>query len=87
MGMRTVAISEVRAHLSRWFETVAHGEQVAITRRGQLVAMLVPPPGLRDPDHEAAKAAIEAWEKYRKEHNITTGGMSIREMIEEGRRY
>jgi antitoxin (DNA-binding transcriptional repressor) of toxin-antitoxin stability system len=62
-------------------DRVAQGEQITITRHGVPVAMLVPAPGVRKPDvRETIKAMIE----FRKGHRL--GGLSIREMIEEGRR-
>ena len=37
-------------------------------------------------DFAAAAAAIEEWERYRDEHNVILGGgITIRELIEEGR--
>jgi hypothetical protein len=46
------------------------------------VAQLVP---IRN-DFAAAAAAIDEWERYRDEHNVTLGGgITIRELIEEGR--
>jgi hypothetical protein len=47
------------------------------------VAKLVPPDGAarRDVDE-----LIDEWLRYRAEHNLRLDGLSIREMIEEGRR-
>lgn len=43
-AVREVGIQEAKTHLSRLVERVAAGEQVTITRRGEAVAVLSPPP-------------------------------------------
>jgi hypothetical protein len=55
---------------------------VVITKHSVPVAQLVPPTGNR-PD--AAKM-VAAWRAFREREDIRLGGMSIREMIEDGRR-
>jgi antitoxin (DNA-binding transcriptional repressor) of toxin-antitoxin stability system len=53
-----------------------------VTKHGVPVAQLVP---IRN-DFAAATAAIDEWEQYRDEQNVTLGsGITIRELIEEGR--
>jgi prevent-host-death family protein len=42
---KSVGVHEAKTHLSRLLEDVAAGEEVVITRRGEAVASLVPPPG------------------------------------------
>ncbi len=80
--MQTVSAYEAKTHLSRLLDDVARGETITITRHGTPVAMLVPPPDKR---REDVAELIEEWRRYRREQNITLGGLSIREMIEEGR--
>lgn len=41
---KLVGVHEAKTHLSRLIEDVAAGEEVVITRRGQAVATLGPPP-------------------------------------------
>jgi antitoxin (DNA-binding transcriptional repressor) of toxin-antitoxin stability system len=41
---KSVGIHEAKTHLSRLIEDVAAGEAVVITRRGEAVASLGPPP-------------------------------------------
>lgn len=83
--MRTVGAYEAKTHLPRLLDEVAKGETITITKHGVPVAVLVPPPEARRRD---VAAAIEKWRKYQKEHNITLGGgITIRELVEEGRRY
>ncbi len=79
--METVTSSQAKARWSDLLDCVAKGEQFTITRRGVPVAMLIPPSdGARSNVRETIKAMIES----RKRHRLD--GLSIREMIEEGRR-
>ena len=80
--MKTVGAYEAKTHLSRLLDEVAAGETITITKHGVPVAQLVPPDAARRPN--VAKVIAE-WEEYRRRHNITLGGLSIREMIDEGR--
>ncbi len=41
--MESVGTFEAKTHLTRLLDRVAKGERIAITNRGKLVAMLVPP--------------------------------------------
>ncbi len=79
--MRTVGTKEAKAHLSNLIEEVSRGNQVAITKNGTPVALLVPVPPTPKPD---VREVIRQIRELR--HGITLGGLSIREMIEEGRR-
>ncbi len=80
--MRTVGAYEAKTHLPRLLDEVARGETITITKHGVPVARLVPPEDVRRRD---VGEAIEALREFRK--GKTLGGMSIRELIEEGRRY
>ena len=51
--MKTLGVSEVRKRLSAFFRMVAHGERVAITRRGRVVAELRPPVHTTEQDTHA----------------------------------
>lgn len=82
--MKTIGAYEAKTHLSRLLDEVAKGKTITITKHGVPVAVLTPPPGVQRPD---VATAIAAWRRYGREHNITTGGIPIREMIEEGRRW
>jgi prevent-host-death family protein len=80
--MKTVGVSEARTHFSQLLAEVAAGATIESTRRGTPVARLLP---IRH-DFAAAAAAIDEWRRYRDEHNVTLGGgITIRELIEEGR--
>jgi antitoxin (DNA-binding transcriptional repressor) of toxin-antitoxin stability system len=81
--MKTVNAYEAGTHLSRLLDDVAHGESIAITRDGVTVALLVPS---EDASRGDAAEAIADWRRYRSEESIALGGISIRDLIEEGRR-
>jgi prevent-host-death family protein len=79
--MESVGSYEAKTHLPALLDRVAQGEQITITRHGVPVAMLVPPSGVRKTD---VRKTIAAMIEFRKGHRLE--GLSIREMIEEGRR-
>ncbi len=79
----TVGSYEAKTHLSALLERVAKGETITITKHGVPVAKLVPV-GDGKPKRDV-KQVIEELLEFRKQHSL--GGLSIREMIEEGRRY
>jgi prevent-host-death family protein len=78
--MRTIGANEAKTHLSQLIEEVTRGEQVAITKHGMPVALLVPVPSAQMPD---VREVIRQLRELRRE--VTLGGLSVREMIEEGR--
>jgi prevent-host-death family protein len=80
--MITVGSYEAKTHLPALLDKVAKGERITITRRGVPIATLEPA-GARG--KQDIKNVIEQIKDSRR--GRTTGGMSIREMIEEGRRY
>ena len=81
----SVGSYEAKTHLPRLLERVAQGERITITKHGVPVAMLVPAPAADKPD---VQAAVEAMKRFRDERGPTLGeGLTIREMIEEGRRF
>jgi prevent-host-death family protein len=41
---KSVGVHQAKTHLSQLLEDVAMGEEVVITRRGEAVAILAPPP-------------------------------------------
>ncbi len=79
--MSTVGSFEAGAHLPELLERVSRGERITITRDGRPVAVLVPPA-----DEKAdVKATVEKLLEFGKGRSL--GGLSIREMVEEGRRF
>jgi prevent-host-death family protein len=79
--MESITSCQAKTHWSALLERTAKGEQFTITRRGVPVAMLVPTSGISRPD---IRDVIQATIEFRKGHRLD--GLSIREMIEEGRR-
>jgi prevent-host-death family protein len=61
--MGPVNLKEARARLSDLVHAVEHGESVAITRRGRIVARLMPPDampsGKKAPDLSAFRASLK----------------------------
>lgn len=80
--MRTVGAYEAKTHLPRLLDEVEKGERITITKHGRPVAVLVPPDSVPEPDVEAF---LERIREFRRGNRL--GGLSIRELIDEGRRY
>lgn len=80
--MATVGSYQAKTHLPKLLEKVAKGERIIITKHGLPVAELVPSSGRGATD---VKTVIKELKRLRKK--IRLGGLSLREMIEEGRRF
>lgn len=80
--MRTVGTYEAKTHLPSLLDEVERGETITITRHGVPIAKVVPMEG---PSREKVREAIKALREFRK--GKTLGDITIRELIEEGRRY
>ena len=80
--MLTVGSYEAKTHLPQLLEKVARGEQVTITKHGVPIARIVPITDDAPMDRHEAIRQIKAFAKGK-----TLGGLSIREMINEGRKY
>jgi prevent-host-death family protein len=79
--MHTVGAFEAKTHLSKLLERVAKGERITIEKHGVPVAILEP---ARSSKRESADKVIAALKQFRAGRRI--GSLSLREMIEEGRR-
>ena len=79
--METVGSYDAKTHLPALLDRVAKGEEITITRHGVPVAVLVPPSRVGNRD---VSAVIQDMIEARK--GVRLGGLSIRELIEEGRR-
>ena len=79
--MHTVGAFEAKTHLSKLLERVAKGERFTIEKHGVPVAALEP---VRASKRKPAADIIAALKQFRVGKRI--GNLSIREMIEEGRR-
>ena len=81
--MKTIGAYEARTHFSQLLEEAAKGETITITKHGLPVAVLAPTPEAR---MKRVDEAIAALKEIRK--GITLGpGLTIRDLIEEGRKY
>ena len=78
--MKTVGTYEAKTHLPRLLAEVERGERITITRRGKPIAVISP---IEEIDRARVKAAIESIDRLRKGNRLD--GLSIKEMIEEGR--
>jgi prevent-host-death family protein len=79
--VRTIGAYEAKTHLPRLLDEVAKGERITITKHGRPVALLVPPESASTRDVEAVLARFRAFRKGNR-----LAGLSIRELIDEGRR-
>jgi prevent-host-death family protein len=79
--MQQIALFEAKNKLSGLLDQVAAGEEFVITRHGKPVARLAPvvPAFDRAKAKQAAKALLEIRE------GVTLGGLSIKELVNEGR--
>ena len=78
--MKSVGAYEAKTHLPKLLERVSKGERITITKHGVPVAVLQPADSSRTAD---PKNVIMELRKFRDKHSLK--GLSIREMIEEGR--
>jgi prevent-host-death family protein len=81
--METIGSFEAKTHLSQLLERAARGEEFTITKHGKPMARLVP--AVSATPKSEIRAAVEAMKQFRKGRLL--GASSIREMIEEGRRF
>jgi prevent-host-death family protein len=80
--MRTVAAFDAKNRLGSLLDMVERGEEITITRHGKPVARLVAL-GETDRVSEAQAAAARIRERRK---GVTLDGISIRELIDEGRK-
>ena len=80
--MAKIGSYQAKTNLPRLLKRAERGERITITRHGVPVAMLGPIEQKRERDLRAVIEDMKAFRKGRKLGNVT-----IRELIEEGRRY
>jgi prevent-host-death family protein len=80
--MQTIGAYEAKTYLPRLLDAVARGETITITRHGTPVAQLVPAPGA---GHRSTGDVIKALREFRRGKSL--GDLSVRDLVEEGRRY
>ena len=79
----SVGSFEAKTHLPALLERVARGEHITITKRGKPVAKLVPFKPIEKPD---VKQVVSEMLSYRDRQKRTLDGITLRDLIEEGRR-
>jgi prevent-host-death family protein len=81
--MKSIGAFEAKTHLSELLERVSRGEKITITRHGVPTALLVPvtevPPKLKHAE------VVEGMRALRK--RVKPGKMTVRDMVNEGRRF
>ena len=77
--MRTVGLFEAKQKLSEIVERASSGEQIGITRRGKLAAIVVP----ARPE-ASLQEIFQDIERIRKRAKLPKG-LKVKDLIEEGR--
>ncbi len=80
--MQSVGVFDAKNRLTALLDEVEAGREVIITRRGKPVARLVP----ADTGFDRVKARRAAAGLRLASREQTLGGISIRELVDEGRR-
>ena len=80
--MIEIGALEAKSDLLRLLKRVQAGERFLITKHKRPVAELIP---CSPADGGRIRDAIEDLKAFQKTHRL--GGLSVRQMIEEGRRY
>lgn len=80
--METVGSFEAKTHFAALLERVAKGETITITRHGVPVARLVPASGRPVRSRDEVLQDLEEFGKGR-----SLGGITFRQLIDEGRRF
>jgi len=82
IAVKTVGLFEAKQKLSELVERASEGEQIGITRRGKLSAMIIPAPAATKKESVAQIfAEIAEIRKRAKPLN----GLTVKDLIEEGR--
>ena len=78
--MESVGAYEAKTYLPRLLDEVAAGKTIVITKHGTPVARLTPAQGAVPRPEDVINALRDA------RRGVTLGGLSVRDLIEEGRR-
>jgi prevent-host-death family protein len=79
--METVGAYTAKTHLPQLLKRVSRGEKIIISKHGVPVATLQP---IETKRNVPTKKVIANLREFRREHSLN--GLSIREIIDEGRR-
>ncbi len=74
---------EADNQLQKLVERAAQGEEITITRSGQVIAKLIP---VASPETRERPMTLEELREFRKGH-ILGPDLTIKQLIEEGRRF
>lgn len=80
--MKRIGSYEAKTHLPKLLKKVTGGSSFVITKHGMPVAELIPPRTAEKPDPKKVVAKIKDFRKGR-----SLKGLSVKKMINEGRRY
>ena len=80
--MPEIGAFEAKTRLPQLLRRVEAGERFIITRHGRPLAELVP---FRPRDSSKVQSAIDALKEFQRTHSL--GGLSVRQMVEEARKY
>lgn len=80
--MQRIGAYEAKTHLPQLLDEVSQGGTVTITRHGVPVALLVPAPNT---PHKSTREVIDALRQFRR--GKTLGDITVRDLVEEGRRF
>ena len=80
--MPEIGAYEAKTHLPKLLEQVRKGERFVITKHGVPVAELIP---VQKRSKQEVRAAIQGLKQFQTSHSL--GGISLRELMEEGRKY
>ncbi len=78
--MRSVGAYEAKSHLSELLDEVAGGQTITITKRGKPVAIL-------SPVKQMTFEELEEELIRRRKNNVLGPDLTIRQLIEDGRKY
>jgi prevent-host-death family protein len=81
--MESIGAFEAKTHLASLLDRVAKGERITITRHGVPAAMLIPIE--QTAPRLSHQEVVEAMRELRK--RVKPAKMSVREMINQGRRF
>ena len=81
-AMKQVALSEIKDDLSQYLR-LAENEEIIITRHGTPAAVLAPVAGTDT--RLSHQEIVKGMRSLRK--RVKPGNMSVRQMVQEGRRY
>lgn len=80
--MTEIGVFDAKTHLPRLLRRVEQGERFVVTRHSRPIAELIP---YRGPDADKVAQAIVRLREFRECHSLK--GLSVAQMIKEGRRY